>query len=252
MAPCLGNRTMNIRLVSLVAALGLVAAASANGASAPGITEAELVSRTQEMLDGVTAGDPKPFQHWFADDALIHDEKGNSFTKKALVAEVTPPPADFAGSLKIVHPESRILGDTAVLSYDLEESETLAGQTVYARYHTTDTWVRRDGEWRIVAQQALRYYADPAAAPADPARYPDYVGTYQMGSRVREVVSQGDRLVMQPKGKTTGTALSREAPDLFFRPGVEGRILFHRGASGAVDALVDRRNNQDLVWKRVG
>ncbi len=42
-----------------------------------------------------------------------------------------------------------------------------------------------------------------------------------------------------------------KAPDLFFRPGVEGRRLFHRGANGRVDALIDRRNNQDVVWKKL-
>jgi hypothetical protein len=32
---------------------------------------------------------------------------------------------------------------------------------------------------------------------------------------------------------------------------VEGRILFRRADNGKVDALIDRRNNEDVVWKRV-
>jgi len=32
---------------------------------------------------------------------------------------------------------------------------------------------------------------------------------------------------------------------------VEGRELFQRDARGKVDALDDRRNNEDIVWKRV-
>ena len=42
-----------------------------------------------------------------------------------------------------------------------------------------------------------------------------------------------------------------EAGDLFFRKGVEGRILFHFGADGKVDTLIDRRNNEDVVWKKI-
>ena len=39
-------------------------------------------------------------------------------------------------------------------------------------------------------------------------------------------------------------------PDIFFRKGVEGRILFHYGEGSKVDTLSDRRNNEDVVWKK--
>jgi hypothetical protein len=41
-----------------------------------------------------------------------------------------------------------------------------------------------------------------------------------------------------------------ETSELFFRKGVEGRILFRYAANGKVDALIDRRNNEDVVWKK--
>ena len=42
-----------------------------------------------------------------------------------------------------------------------------------------------------------------------------------------------------------------ESDDLFFRKGVEGRILFRFGVDGKVDALIDRRNNEDVIWKKI-
>ena len=45
-------------------------------------------------------------------------------------------------------------------------------------------------------------------------------------------------------------SLIPEAADIFFRKGVEGRILFHF-TNGKVDKLIDRRNNEDVVWKKV-
>ena len=43
-----------------------------------------------------------------------------------------------------------------------------------------------------------------------------------------------------------------EAGEVFFRKGVEGKILFRCDTSGkVVDALIDRRNNEDVVWRRV-
>jgi len=32
---------------------------------------------------------------------------------------------------------------------------------------------------------------------------------------------------------------------------VEGRILFRFGKERRVDALIDRRNNEDVVWRKV-
>lgn len=241
-----------LRFATLLAALFLgVAAARSSGGGAKSITQEELVRRTQELLDAVTAGDRRPWQRYFADDSVDHDEKGRIMDKKTLVADITPPPADWAGTVKLNHPESRIFADAAILSYDIEETEVISGQAVHARYHTTDTWVRRSGKWQIVAEQVLRYYEDPAVGKPDIARYADYAGVYELAAGVTRVVTgEGDALRMQKADKPT-EALLTEAGDLFFRRGIEGRILFRRDTQGKVDALIDRRNNEDIVWRKI-
>jgi len=45
----------------------------------------------------------------------------------------------------------------------MNETENVFGQEMTARYHATDTWMLRKGEWQVVAGQVLRYYEDPAA-----------------------------------------------------------------------------------------
>ena len=76
------------------------------------------------------------------------------------------------------------------------------------------------------------------------------MGTYELGpGATLTVSSEGNELLAQRKGKTM-ERLVPEAPDLFFRQGVEGRQLFRRDDGGRVDALIDRRNNEDLVWRR--
>jgi len=42
-----------------------------------------------------------------------------------------------------------------------------------------------------------------------------------------------------------------EATDIFFRKGAEGRRLFRYAENGKVDALIDRRNNEDLIWTKI-
>jgi len=41
-----------------------------------------------------------------------------------------------------------------------------------------------------------------------------------------------------------------EASDIFFQKGVEGRTLFGND-NGKVTSLIDRRNNEDVVWTKV-
>lgn len=226
------------------------AAASCSSRQGEAITQAELVRRTQELLDGVTTGERKAWERYFAEDSIDHDEKGRIMDKKALVADITPPPADWSGSIELKHPESRIFGDSAILSYDVAETEVISGQAVHARYHTTDTWVRRNGAWQIVAEQVLRYYEDPAAGTPDIARLADYAGVYELAAGVtRKVWSEGDELFIQKLDKPK-EQLFTETGDLFFRKGVEGRLLFRRDTQGKVDALIDRRNNEDILWHK--
>jgi len=235
----------------LVVAVIAVCSIGCLGRSDESITEGELSKRTQELLDGITSRDRRPFELYFSDDSLIHDEKGRTMDKKVLVADITPLPPNTSAGIKINHPESRIVGSTAVLSYDMDEVETIAGQSMRARYHTTDTWLRRHGVWQIVAEQALRYYEDPAVGRPELTKYSDYVGVYELEpGKTIEVTRDGDALFSQRNGRAKESLL-QEAGDLFFRKDVEGRRLFRRDASGKVDALIDRRNNEELVWRKI-
>lgn len=230
----------------LAGAVGLIAQRNESA-----ITQQELVQRTQELFDAVAGGNQEPWKKYFADDAMYFDEKGRNMDKTALVKDVTPLPKGYSGSIKIENAQSRIVGDTAILSYDMNENETVFGQQLRARYHATDTWMRRRGAWQIVAGQVLRYYEDPAPGKADPAKLAECAGTYELAPRLTRVVTvDGGELYDQRSGRPR-ERLVPEAPPIFFRKGVEGRVLFRYGADGKVDALVDRRNNEDIVWKKL-
>ena len=218
------------------------------------ITEAELVRRTQELYDSIVPGNQTPWKKYFADDCTFSDEKGRTLDKAKLVADITPFPKGYSGAIKIEKVISRIINDTAVLSYDLNETETIFGQDLHARYHVTDTWLRRNGNWQIIASQAHRYYEDPAVA--DPSQLPNYqqktssyIGTYELApGQTRTVAVENGKLFVERNGKKE--ELLPESSDLFFRKGVEGRILFHYSPTGGVDSLIDRRNNEDVTWRK--
>ena len=214
------------------------------------ITEAELVRRTQELYDAVVPGNQAPWKKYFAEDTIFADEKGRTMDKPKLVADITPMPAGYSGAIKIEQVQSRIYNNVAILSYDANEKETIFGQELSARYHVMDTWLRRDGNWQIIASQAHRYYEDPAVGKTDSKKFPDFIGGYELApGQIRTVIAEGDSLFVQRSGKKE--QLFPEASELFFRKGIEGRILFRYDKNGKVDALIDRRNNEDVVWRKV-
>jgi uncharacterized protein DUF4440/uncharacterized protein DUF3471 len=226
----------------------LFAAAIACAADVP-ITQGELVRRTQELYDSLVSGDQAPWKKYFADDCIFADEKGRLFDKPKLIADITPLPTGYSGTIKVENVQSRIIGNTAILSYDVDETETIFGQNLKARYHVTDTWLQRNGNWQIVASQAHRYYEDPAPGKADPKTFADFIGTYELApGQTRSVTAKADKLFIERNSKKE--ELIAETPDLFFRKGVEGRILFRHAGNGKVDALIDRRNNEDVIWRK--
>src|ERR1700754_4335670 len=91
----------------------LVSATASATQSDPGsITQEELVHRTQQLSDSVAIGDQGPWKLYYADDALYFDEKGRAMNKTALVADVAPLPHGYSGKIRVVKPQSRLLGNT--------------------------------------------------------------------------------------------------------------------------------------------
>ncbi|HEU4414651.1 MAG TPA: DUF4440 domain-containing protein [Candidatus Angelobacter sp.] len=235
----------------LTAVVAVTVSAMSAHAQQNKITQDELVRHTQELFDAVAAGNPEPFKKYYADDVLFSDEKGRNMDKAALLKDVAPLPQGYSGTIKVVRPQSRIVGDTAILSYDLDETETVFGQNLTARYHEIDTWMHRGGKWQIIATQVHRYYEDPTPGKADSSKFPTYIGTYQLGpARTIAVTTEDGHLYAQRNGKPR-EELIPEASDIFFVKGVEGRTLFGQGSDGKVNSLIDRRNNEDIIWKKV-
>jgi hypothetical protein len=233
----------------LVVGLTLAALTACKGKNE--ITHDELLRRAQELFDSVAVGDQTPWKKYVAEDCLYFDEKGTNMNKAALIASVSPLPTGYSGSIKLAKAQSHIEGDVAILSYDLDEKETVFGQDMTARYHATDTWMRRNGQWQIVAGQVLRYYEDPAPGKVDSTKFGEYLGTYELSPANRLTISTDGKELYRQRGNQPKGLLIPEATDIFFRKGVEGRILFRRADNGKVDALIDRRNNEDVVWKKI-
>jgi Domain of unknown function (DUF4440) len=241
---------MNIRSLIFVFVLSFFRPLASLCGDPVTITQEELVRRTRELLDAVAPGNREPWRKYLADDCIFADEKGRTLNKAQLVTDISPLPKGYSGTIKLARAQSIIHGDTAILSYDLDENEIIFAQKLSAHYHVTDTWLRRNGVWQIAASQAMRRYEDPAVGRANPKKFVDFSGIYELApGQTRRVFAEGENLYVERNGKRE--QLLPEGCDIFFRKGIEGRILFRYVDNGKVDALIDRRNNEDVIWRKL-
>lgn len=213
---------------------------------------AQLARIAQALMDAVAPGDTATWNRWLAADGLFTDENGRTRTRAEVLAELGPLPPGYVGHIRVANPRAVVAGETAVLSYDALEDLTLYGQRLDTRFHSTDTFVRRGGEWRMVGQQVQVLPAELRPVAVDPASFDALAGTYELGSGVTiEVRREGGRLMAQRTGRPAEELLPIGRDRFVRRGSPRGERFFVRDAAGRVTSMVDRRDNLDLVWRRV-
>jgi hypothetical protein len=212
--------------------------------------EQELTQVTQEMLNGVAIGNKQLWNECLSEAALITGDDGLLLSKNKFLSELRALPQGYEGRIQLVRPQLLQREHVAILSYDLDEQETVYGQQIRQRYHTTDTWAVENGAWRLVGSQATRIYQDPAENGLSSRVSGDLVGTYELASGITYTITlEGNQLFGERSGRKK-EPLFQEAIDVFLRKGVPGRRIFLRNAQGVVTGFMDRVNGADLVWLR--
>ena len=123
--------------------------------------ELQLERQTQELLDAVAGGNRDPWTRYLHQDLIYTAEDGSIKSKAQLVEEVQPLPKPIWGKLRVTRFRTVRHGSTAVCSYVAEEDEGYYGQTIHARYLSTDTWIETPEGWRLIASQVLALRDDP-------------------------------------------------------------------------------------------
>lgn len=213
----------------------------------------QLKRAAQEMLDAVATGDKAVWERYLADGSIYADEEGNVYTKQDLIKELRPLPAGYKGTIKIGETKSLVQENVVVLSHVDHEELVLYGQKLLTNYLTTQTWVRqKDGHWQVVSTQVMALHNERKPALIDLKSLDSYVGQYELAPDVSyTIMREGDKLFGQRTGRSKEELLPL-CTDIFYRKGTwRGEKVFERDAQGRVTKLLDRRENNDLVWKKV-
>jgi len=110
--------------------------------------EKYIVECSRDWAKSVVTGDMSKRKVYFADDFIGTDKKGRRYNKADITRETGPAKYIISNELESV--QVRFFGDTAI-AHGSERWEKKDGSK--GRWVWTDVWLRRDGEWQIVAAQ---------------------------------------------------------------------------------------------------
>lgn len=115
--------------------------------------ELYIIESERAWAESVATGDASVVERILADDFVGVDPQGRHYDKSKMVSETSEAPKYFisnhANEIKV-----RFYGDTAVAQGD-ETWERRNGDVLRGRFVWTDTWVKRNGKWQIVAAEDL-------------------------------------------------------------------------------------------------
>jgi ketosteroid isomerase-like protein len=210
-----------------------------------------LHDKDQALMDAVTAGDPKVWDVALAADAIYLDEAGEINSRADLLKQIQPLPQGVSGNIKVSDYKVTLHGDTATVFHADNEEENYHGQQLHARYLTTETWQKTNGEWKLLMAHVYAVLNEPPILKLNPEELDAYVGRYTAGDLVYIVTRDGDHLLGGREGKPA-SALNVELHDVLFAPSqLRIRKIFQRDSQGKVTGFVDRREGVDVVWKKV-
>lgn len=128
-----------------------------SGAVAPAAEE--LKRLLNDFLDGASRNDVAAHDRFWAEDLIYTRSAGVRMGKAEILGNVRSGPTATAADPTVYSAEDiRIqqYGDTAVVAFRLLGKTGSGGQADIAHYLNTGTFVKRGGEWRVVAWQSTQ------------------------------------------------------------------------------------------------
>lgn len=238
-----------LRLVGLT---GLVALAAQPSSLASEDVAVVLQRQTQELLDALASGGRSVWDRYLDAKLLYTTEEGEVLTKAEMVEQVRGLPEGVSGEIKVTDFTVADHGSVAVSTYVVDEHEVYYGHPLHCQYRTTETWLKSESGWRMIAGQVLALRTDPPEVSLAPQQLDAYVGRYALTSTITyEIRRKNGDLEGQRTGRDP-EVLRAEVADVLFVPGrPRYRKVFLRDSEGRIKGFVERREAWDLLWTRL-
>lgn len=212
-----------------------------------------LIKRqSQEFSDASASGNARVLAKYLDEHVLFMNEGGDMPTKKEIVDGAQPTPNGSSNTLTQEDFRIEVHGGVAVTSFTDVSTVRFHGQTLHAKYLSTEVWLRGPNGWKMISSQTMAAQDDPPAVSLPRETLDEYVGTYSAGPDFLYRIEFDDgELIGTPQGGKP-VALKAELRDVLFTPGQPRmRRIFQRDESGKVIGFISRREGHDVVLRRV-
>jgi ketosteroid isomerase-like protein len=152
----------------LLSFLSLLMATTLPAQTAPDAPE--LTKLLKDFLAGASKNDIAMHDRFWADELVYTSALGRRKSKADIMRELseetktTPKPEDGTAVYTAEDIRVQQYGDTAVVAFRLVATTDKAGTKTVANYFNTGTFLKRNGQWRVIAWQATALPKDSAPA----------------------------------------------------------------------------------------
>ncbi|MEN9839890.1 MAG: hypothetical protein RL177_1369 [Bacteroidota bacterium] len=118
--------------------------------------EAELTAKLHEFMAGASVNDAAIHDAFWADDLIYTSSTGRRFGKKEIMdgfsTSRTPSTTTYtADEIRI-----QVYEDVAIVAFRMTGVDVASSVPITTLYLNSGTFVKRDGQWRVVNWQATR------------------------------------------------------------------------------------------------
>jgi hypothetical protein len=169
----------------------------------------------------------------------------------AFLKELNPLPAGLEGRMEIEDFTVTIEGGVAVATYSIQEYLDYFGQPLRSRFRSMDTWIETHDGWRLLGQHVAAELKDPPAISLPQEILCAYDGEYELTPEISTTISCTKNGLLAVREGRPDTSYLAETDTVFFVTGrPRTRRIFQQKSNGGVTGYVDRREGEDVIWKR--
>lgn len=138
-----------MRRIAWMIPVALLLATSSSAAQSASATRRQIAELEDQWVRAVVRRDAAAFNR-LLHPAFVYTEDDRVYTREQLIKEVTTG-TDTVTSGENEDLRVRLFGNTAIATGWLVLRGRGASGTFTRRYRYTDTWLRTDGRWRVIA-----------------------------------------------------------------------------------------------------
>lgn len=225
---------------------------TAQGPAQAGRDEQAVRRLEDEWLGCYLRGDKTTFDRIVANDFTGTDESAKLRNKAQEREVIQAPPSSIKVSLTNEDLQVRIYRDTAVVIGRIVAKSQPGGQAeISFQSRFTDTLLKRQGRWQVVARHYSRLPVERTAVKLDPKIYDAYTGQYELAPGFVLTISRdGEKLITQGTGQPE-FELQPESEIGFFIKDFSALFIFLRDEKGKVSQLITIQDGRIISSKRI-